>query len=200
LAGAPGQRGATSRHPGRPDRGGAVPRGGVLTIQALGPSSLRVNGRGTRSASVGVGDEILIGPYWIQLTEPPPGRDAALLIELVQPLGDSLAADGTGPTAVDSLPSAGRRRLDRLFLVIVLGFWPRFRIVVYFYGSALSRGRSLCNAGLLTPIAMFGNRAQNCRIRTDFRGEMRHPPPGPICPVPDEVRPRLSWRGRSGHN
>jgi predicted CXXCH cytochrome family protein len=66
------------------------PRSGVLTIQALGPSALRVNGQTTRGASIGPGDELVIGPYRIQLSEPAPGLDAALSIELVQPLGDVL--------------------------------------------------------------------------------------------------------------
>ena len=67
------------------------PFGGRFSIRALGPSPLRINGRSATSGSVGPGDEILIGPYRIELTEPPPGCDAALSVELVQPLGDALA-------------------------------------------------------------------------------------------------------------
>src|SRR5258708_1865760 len=67
------------------------PRSGKFSIQALGPSPLRVNGRNTRAAIVGLDDEILIGPYRVQLTEPPPGCDAAFVVELVQPLHDALA-------------------------------------------------------------------------------------------------------------
>lgn len=68
------------------------PRGGVLTIQALGPSPLLMKGRSTGSVpvAVGPGDEVVIGPYLIRLVDPAPGLDAALTIELVQPVGDSL--------------------------------------------------------------------------------------------------------------
>src|SRR6266545_411067 len=76
------------------------PRSGILTIEALGPTSLRVNGHSTRRSSIAPGDEILIGPYRIQLVEPPPGCDGALNIELFQPFGDTLerllARAGTG--------------------------------------------------------------------------------------------------------
>ena len=67
------------------------PRNDVLTIQALGPSPLLVNGRSTLSGPVGPGDEVVIGPYRIRLLDPAPGQDAALSVELVQPLGDALA-------------------------------------------------------------------------------------------------------------
>lgn len=68
------------------------PRDGVLTIQALGPSPILVNGLSVaRDHAVGPGDEISIGPYSIAVREPEEGLDAALTIELAQPLGDTLA-------------------------------------------------------------------------------------------------------------
>src|SRR5690242_14447810 len=67
------------------------PRNGVLTIEAVGPSPLLVNGRNVRTAVIGPSDEVLIGPYSIVLTEPAVGLDAALAIELAQPLTDTLA-------------------------------------------------------------------------------------------------------------
>src|SRR5579863_5467055 len=60
------------------------PLAGGITIEALGPSPVRVNGTSAKAASVKPGDEILIGPYQIRLSEPPPGIDAALTIELIQ--------------------------------------------------------------------------------------------------------------------
>ena len=61
-----------------------------LFIERLGNSPLRVNGETTGAALVGPGDEILIGPYKIVLSNPPDGLDAALSVELVQGVGDSL--------------------------------------------------------------------------------------------------------------
>src|SRR5438034_6856919 len=60
------------------------PRSDKFSIQATGPSSLRVNGQSTRSAIVQPGDEIVIGPYRIQLTDPSEGIAASLVIELTQ--------------------------------------------------------------------------------------------------------------------
>jgi predicted CXXCH cytochrome family protein len=61
-----------------------------LFIERLGDSPLRVNGGTTGAALVDPGDEILIGPYKIVLSNPPNGFDVALSVELVQVVGDSL--------------------------------------------------------------------------------------------------------------
>ena len=61
-----------------------------LFIERLGDLPLRVNGETTGAALVGPGDEILIGPYKIVLSNPPDGLDAALSVELVQGVGDLL--------------------------------------------------------------------------------------------------------------
>jgi hypothetical protein len=65
-------------------------RVGGLSIGQTGDLPLRVNGRSARNANVGPGDEIGIGPYRVMLSEPPEGLDAALSVELVQPMGDAL--------------------------------------------------------------------------------------------------------------
>ena len=61
-----------------------------LLIQRLGDSLLRVNGETAGTLPVRPGDEILIGPYKIVLSDPREGVDAALSVELVEPVGDSL--------------------------------------------------------------------------------------------------------------
>ena len=53
--------------------------GGVLTIQSKNPLALRVNGQipvGGRRVTLRVGDELLIGPYLLRLSDEPL-RDAA---------------------------------------------------------------------------------------------------------------------------
>jgi predicted CXXCH cytochrome family protein len=128
------------------------PRSGVLTIQAVGPSPLRVNGRSTRSASIGLGDEVLIGPYRIQLSEPPPGCDAALLIELVQPLGDALARLMLqARSGVEGAPFGKRAASWTGFLIVALVFLAG-PMIVYFYGSAPFSRAIPGDAGALAPI------------------------------------------------
>lgn len=61
-----------------------------LTIQKLGATPLRLNGQPVETAAIAPGDKIDLGPYHIEVLEPPEGCDAALTVELVQPLGDAL--------------------------------------------------------------------------------------------------------------
>lgn len=65
-------------------------RDGGLFIEARGDAPIRVNGATVPMAAVGPGDEVLIGPYRLLFAEPPENYDAALSIELVQPMGDAL--------------------------------------------------------------------------------------------------------------
>jgi predicted CXXCH cytochrome family protein len=127
------------------------PRSGVLTIEALGPSPLRVNGRGTRSAAIGLGDEILIGPYRIQLSEPPAGCDAALLIELVQPLGDALQRL---MLQVQTVPLGKRAASWTGFLIIALVFLAG-PIIVYFVGFAPMSRAIPGDSGVLAPVVQL---------------------------------------------
>ncbi len=61
-----------------------------LVIQAEGAADLRVNGVVLRTASVSPGDTIGLGPYEIEIDEPPEGADTAITVRLVEPLGDDL--------------------------------------------------------------------------------------------------------------
>jgi predicted CXXCH cytochrome family protein len=131
------------------------PRSGVLTIQALGPSPLRVNGRGTRSAAIGLGDEILIGPYRIQLSEPPAGCDAALLIELVQPLGDALQRlMSQVQSGVEAVPFGKRAASWTGVLVIALVFLGG-PVLVYFFGFAPMSRAIPGDSGVLAPLVQL---------------------------------------------
>lgn len=65
-------------------------RDGGLFIERLGTAPLQVRGQETNAAEVRPGDAIAIGPFRITLTPPPAGCDAALSVELVQPMGDAL--------------------------------------------------------------------------------------------------------------
>src|SRR5579884_61727 len=71
-------------------------RDGALFVERLGTAPLRVRGQESNAAEVRPGDEILIGPYRITITEPPANCDAALSVELVQPMGDAMQRLLTG--------------------------------------------------------------------------------------------------------
>src|ERR1700721_2390054 len=65
-------------------------RDGGLFIERAGTAPLHVRGQQTNAAEVHPGDEILIGPFRLTMTPPSAGSDAALSVELVQPMGDAL--------------------------------------------------------------------------------------------------------------
>jgi hypothetical protein len=67
------------------------PRDGVLYLDRVGTSPVRLNGDPVGSAAVKPGDEIQIGPFKITVVEPPPDTDVAVTVELVDPLGDDFA-------------------------------------------------------------------------------------------------------------
>lgn len=73
-------------------------RSGGLFIEVEKLSDVRVNGQPTSNRSIVVGDVIGIGPFDVTLVEPPEGKDIAIEVELVRPLGDDygqLAARST---------------------------------------------------------------------------------------------------------
>lgn len=118
-------------------------RDGSLFIERLGDALLRVNGASTGARRVGPGDEIVIGPYKVVLSTPPEGLDAALSVELVQPLGDALQRLTTG----------SRIRLDQTHLSKRCASWMVFLLLtvvclaipigIYSLGSAVKRSTSV---------------------------------------------------------
>jgi cytochrome c3-like protein len=84
------------------------PRAGGMTIEKVGTSSLTVNGAVVDNASVGAGDEILLGPYRIEVLPPPEGCDGAIQIELMQPMGAAL--ERVTSTARIGLEETGARK------------------------------------------------------------------------------------------
>src|SRR5260221_4556678 len=67
------------------------PRDGALYLSRISTTPLRVNGVDTEAAEVKPGDEILVGPYKIEVVEPPERIDVAVTVELVNPLADDFA-------------------------------------------------------------------------------------------------------------
>lgn len=66
-------------------------RQGGLFIEVEKLSDVRVNGQPARGRPVAVGDVIGIGPFDVTVVDPPEGKDLAIEVELVRPLGDDYA-------------------------------------------------------------------------------------------------------------
>jgi predicted CXXCH cytochrome family protein len=62
-----------------------------LIIRQLGTLPLRINEQSIASAEIHPGDKIWIGPYEVTIKDPPEGCEAAIEIDLVAPMGGSLA-------------------------------------------------------------------------------------------------------------
>jgi predicted CXXCH cytochrome family protein len=61
-----------------------------LFIERAGEEPMRVNGASTINTTLKSGDKIHLGPYEITIADPPAGFDAAVTVEMVQPMGDAL--------------------------------------------------------------------------------------------------------------
>ncbi len=81
---------------------------GQLVVSRVGSNPVRVNGTPIEAAEVKPGDQILIGPYRIDVVEPPAEFEVALTVELVNPLGDDLTRLQT-----DNIIGLGRTRLSK---------------------------------------------------------------------------------------
>ena len=118
-----------------------------LYVRQVGDSPLRVNGETTREANVGLGDEMLLGPYKLVATAPPEGCDYALTVELVQPLSDSL--DQLLAQNRMGLEKAGlsRRRFSWWFFILFAFFGLVLPIMVSPFGARLVAPKTTVPSG-----------------------------------------------------
>jgi predicted CXXCH cytochrome family protein len=114
-----------------------------LFIEKHGDTPLRVNGRSTGAARVGPGDEILIGPYKVVLSEPPEGLDVALSVELVQPLGDALQPLMTGSRLRLDQTHLSKRRASWTTFLLLTVLCLAIPISIYLRGSGVKRSASV---------------------------------------------------------
>lgn len=128
-----------------------------MFFEQRGALPLRVNGQSTGGALVHPDDEILIGPYKITIAEPPEGFDAALTVELTQPMGDALQRLMTqSRLRLEDTGLSKRRASWGLFFVFVVVCLAA-PIVAYTSGHVVSRPTEVPRLGLLALVAMTWN-------------------------------------------
>ena len=94
-----------------------------LFCEAVGAMDLRLNGNVVRNAQVSVGDTVGVGPYEIVIIEPPEDKDAAITVELTQPVGDDVKELlSRSRTTLAAGGMSKRMWAWLLFLVIAIGF------------------------------------------------------------------------------
>ena len=108
-------------------------RDGRLQLEAFGHARVTIDGAEVRAGEVGVGSVIELGPYRVEVVEPPGNVDVAVTIELVHPLGHG--ADEILQRSTISLAAAGvspRKMSWALALIVLLLFlvWP---VAQYFF-------------------------------------------------------------------
>jgi len=131
------------------------PLGGGVTIEALGPSPMRVNGVAAKAAAIRPGDEIGIGPYSIKVGQPTPGIDVDLTIELSQPLGDSL--DRLMSHCRIGLEQTGlnKRRTAWIGFIVILLIAMIAPMAVYLSGGRALLANSFAGINPITIVSLF---------------------------------------------
>jgi predicted CXXCH cytochrome family protein len=112
-----------------------VPRDDGMAIEKLGTSPMIVNGQSVEVAVLSPGDEIVLGPYRLEVLETPEGCDGAIQIELTQPMG----------VALERLSSTARMGLDRTRVNKRIYAWSGFVVIavvclavpVIFFGGGI---------------------------------------------------------------
>jgi len=114
-----------------------------IVVEQSGDLALRINGASAASGTVRSGDRIHLGPYEIVIVDPPQGFDAAITVELLQPLGDAmerlLAQSRIG------LVQAGlsRRRWSWALFVLFAALGLALPLAVYPLGHAVKSSNAV---------------------------------------------------------
>jgi predicted CXXCH cytochrome family protein len=163
------------------------PRPGGLAIEQLGDAPLRVRGQTVNAAPIEIGDEILIGPYRVVLTPPPEGCDAALSVELVQPMGDALQRlIAENRIGLDQSGLHKRRASWVLFVVLAL-ICLVLPIGYYWHGSAATIGEPTRAGKTATLINMSWNPGQLSNVHRFFAADCKTCHVGSFARVPDRA-------------
>jgi predicted CXXCH cytochrome family protein len=110
-------------------------RDGTLYLNQVGTNPITVNGVTNAAAVVKSGDEILIGPYRIEIVDPPEGVEVALTVELVSPLGDDFARlQAQNVLALDQT-WLSKRRTAWGFAVVVAALFLVLPVLAYLFNG-----------------------------------------------------------------
>ncbi len=105
-----------------------------LVIEKLGNSPMRVNGNTMETSIVRPGDEIVIGPYRIEIVEPTEGCEAAATVELVQPMGDALGRLVAESRIGLPMAAVSKRAMAWTFFVVVFAICLILPAAIYWGG------------------------------------------------------------------
>ena len=126
---------------------GLYRRPGGLFIEQLGDVRLQINGQATTGVAVEPGDEILIGPYRVVLTDPSTEVDVALTVELVQAIDDALHQVLQQTRVGLELTHLSKRRASWVLFLALIGLGLAVPIAAYMVGPRLTSPTSVVSIG-----------------------------------------------------
>ena len=128
-----------------------------LSIERAADEFLLINGASAASATVRPNDRINVGPYEIVIADAPQGFDAALTIELMQPLGDAL--ERLKAQSRLGLAEAGwsRRRWSWILFLLFAAVGLVAPILVYPFGNVITSSKQTPTTNLLTYVNLSWN-------------------------------------------
>lgn len=118
-------------------------RPGGLFIEGEKLSDIRVNGAPSRSRLIKAGDVVGIGPYDVTLVEPPEGKDIAVEVELVRPLGDDLARLAERSTIRLADYGLSRRLWSWFGILTILLLFLALPVMYFYQHTELSAGKTV---------------------------------------------------------
>lgn len=146
-------------------------RAGAVVIEGEGVNTVRVNGASMRQASIGVEDDVDVGPYRIKLLPATPEAELAISVELVVPLGDDVERmrQASGIGLLGTLPS--KRALSWSLALVVLGLFLVLPVAAFMADPIRKLANTVLpfavdkpweSGPLSAPHKFFGNNCTTC--------------------------------------
>jgi predicted CXXCH cytochrome family protein len=155
-----------------------------LFVERADEEPLRVNGASAANATLRLGDKINIGPYEIVIANPPPGFEAALTIELVQPLGDALERL-MGQSRIGLGQAWSKRQWSWLLFSLFAILGLAVPIALYPFGHVVTSSRTVPAAGFTNYVSMSWNAGDISNPHRFFALECATCHRGAFASVPD---------------
>jgi predicted CXXCH cytochrome family protein len=173
-------------------------REGGLFIERSADEFLRINGASAASATVHPDDKINIGPYEIVIAKPQQGFDAALTVELLQPLGDAL--ERLMAQSRIGLMQAGwsRRRWAWILFLLFAIVGLALPIAVYPFGRVITSSKQTPTTSALTYVNLSWNAGELSNPHRFFAQDCRTCHRAAFATVPDSAC--LSCHGDIGNH
>lgn len=148
-----------------------IPRDGGMAIERIGTAPLTVNGRDVEAAELKTGDEILLGPYRIEVLAPPEGCDGAIQIELVQPMGVALERLTTTARIGLERTGASKRLYAWTGFLVVAAICLAVPLVVFGGGMIGSWNKNAAGPAMPRVIALAWNLGESSNAHRFFAGD-----------------------------